>query len=477
MTNSATRPRRLFAGVLAAAMGLAVTPILGLTGTAAAADNPPPVAEPIGTGHVCEGAPNQEPFADVTSADPSYDEIVCLFQADITQGKNTTPPTYAPNGTLTRREMALFLKRLADTADANEVDDNVAALPAYDGTEDYSDTSAESAAVKEAIGQLSQAEIALGFTDGTYRPNTTLKRRQMAKFIARTIEYVTGAPLPAPSGDYFDDDNGDSAETEFNQLAELGIFQGDGTGNVFPDGNLSRRQMASILTRTLEVLFSNGDIDRLFPAEVTTNQTIPVAPSDEVTQDPATAATRDFTATELAAGQKYRISLFAADHVMVDANGVVTFQSTTGTSGACADVTIADQGSPATTITTVNGNTVSSPDDTVGGVMPVNGAISFTITGSTADAVIPAVFVDNGPGGCTSLELATDGTPSEDFGIGGQTNFVPAESAGGPFDATVDFVSKGADFFVADGVTYRYDGTDNFPSAARPARWRSSRPR
>ena len=266
MTAPTSRRRRLTATVLAAITALAVTPIIGFTPTAQAADSPPPVADPIGTGKVCENAPNEEPFADITNADPSYDEIVCLFQSGITQGKNTNPPTYAPNGTLTRREMALFLKRLADTADSNETDNDIQALPPYDGTEDYSDTGAESAAVKEAIGQLSQAGIALGFTDGTYQPNTTLKRRQMAKFIARTIEYMTGTPLAA-SGDYFDDDNGDSAEAEFNQLAEAGIFIGDGQGHVFPGGNLSRRQMANILTRSLQVLFADGHIGQLFVQE------------------------------------------------------------------------------------------------------------------------------------------------------------------------------------------------------------------
>ena len=66
MSNTARRSKRLVAGMLAGALALSVTPILGLTGVASAADALPPVAEPIGTGNVCEGAPTTEPFTDVS---------------------------------------------------------------------------------------------------------------------------------------------------------------------------------------------------------------------------------------------------------------------------------------------------------------------------------------------------------------------------------------------------------------------------
>src|SRR3546814_12181428 len=85
----------------------------------------------------------------------------------------------------------------------------------------------------------------------------------MAAFIVRLQVYPTGGEINA-SGDYFDDDNGDSGEDNLNIAAELGIFQGDGAGNVNPGSSLSRRQMASVLTRSLEVRFEAGDIERGF---------------------------------------------------------------------------------------------------------------------------------------------------------------------------------------------------------------------
>jgi hypothetical protein len=266
LSNAATRRKRFTAGVLAGAMALSVTPVLGFTGVAGAADPAPPVADPIGDGNVCEGAEDSEPFTDVSETDPSYDEIVCLFQAALTTGTGDGT-TYSPNGTLTRRQMALFLKRLIDKANELETGD-LEDLPEYDGdTDPFTDIDDEDEAFQEAIGQLSQAGITQGVTPTEYRPGDTLSRRQMAQFIVRVLEFLTGEEI-TPNGDYFDDDNdeSDAVEEAFNQVAEEGVFVGDGAGNVDPGGNLSRRQMANVLLRSLQVLFEDGEIEGLFDA-------------------------------------------------------------------------------------------------------------------------------------------------------------------------------------------------------------------
>lgn len=234
---------------------------------AGAADPPPPTAEPTGEGHACEDAPTDEPYDDVTQEDPSYDEIVCLVAAELAQG--TSESTYEPNRAATRRQMALFIKRLADLMRANsgtcpESTSKLRALPVYDGDPDYSDVGDESEAFAQAIGQVSQAEIVGGFSDGTYRPGVEISRRQMAAFVNRLHEYLTGAAFP-DNGNYYDDDDGDSGEEDLDAVTGAGIFQGDGQGNVDPGGDLSRRQMANILLRYYEVVFADGDTCRLFP--------------------------------------------------------------------------------------------------------------------------------------------------------------------------------------------------------------------
>src|SRR5688572_18547090 len=111
----ARRPRRMLAGILAGALALSVSPILGFTGVASAQTE----ADPIGAGNFCEAVPQSEPFSDITAADPAFGHIVCLVATEITVG--FPDGTYRPNAPTARRQMALFLTRLADEAERLEI--------------------------------------------------------------------------------------------------------------------------------------------------------------------------------------------------------------------------------------------------------------------------------------------------------------------------------------------------------------------
>jgi hypothetical protein len=260
-TNRRTPGRpalRAGAAALAALLAFSVAPLVG------AADDPPvPVADPIAEDGFCDGAPSNNTFTDI-GAEPAGTRavILCLVAAELTTG--TTSTTYTPGGTVTRRQMALFIQRLADLANEHERAD-LEELPEWDGTSDYSDVDADDDPGAEAIGRLSQADIVGGFPDGTYRPNAPVSRRQMAAFVNRLQEFLAGDRFEA-SGEYFDDLDGESAEARanLNAMAEVGIFQGDGQGNVTPGGNLTRRQMANILMRHAQVNYSLGLLDSPF---------------------------------------------------------------------------------------------------------------------------------------------------------------------------------------------------------------------
>jgi len=280
----AKRTKRIVAGTLAGALAMSVTPIMGLVGTASAADALPPLADPIGDGNFCEDAPTTEPFTDVSATDPSLDEIICLVATELTKG--TTATTYSPNASITRRQMALFIKRTADLANELDTGTNIAPLPAYDGTEDFADIAGESTEAKEAIGQLVQADIVQGTTATTYSPGANVSRRQMAAFVNRLQEFLTGAPFTT-TGDFFDDDTGDTGEANLNAVASVGIFQGDGAGNVNPGDPLTRRQMANVLLRYGQVLFDAGDIARAFAEDDGTTGTVTSTNADPVLFDTA----------------------------------------------------------------------------------------------------------------------------------------------------------------------------------------------
>ena len=238
------------------ALALAVMPTLGVAEVAGAA------IDPTGAGNVCEAAPQPEPFSDVGQTDPAQAEIGCLYSTEITAG--VTGTTYEPNSPVTRRHMALFLTRFAAVVDTNASERQTEPLAAGDGEVSFSDIGTDDIAF-DAIDTLADAGVVQGFQDGTFGPNEDVTRRQMAKFLVRVQQQLAGPEvLPADPLDAFGDDDGDSGEDQLNVLAAEGVFQGDATGQVNPGDDISRRQMAFVLTRKLQYLLETGVIGQVF---------------------------------------------------------------------------------------------------------------------------------------------------------------------------------------------------------------------
>lgn len=107
------------------------------------------------------------------------------------EGEGNAGGLGVPSGAMTRAAMAVYLEDQGDTA--YQVDpDGTRSLPIYDGTIDYSDISAQSAATKEAIGRLSQAGVLVGFPDGTFKPTSTMTSTQKETAIERLEDYLWG---------------------------------------------------------------------------------------------------------------------------------------------------------------------------------------------------------------------------------------------------------------------------------------------
>ena len=202
---------------------------------------------------------------------------------------------------------------------------------------------------------------------------------------------------------------------------------------------------------------------------VTSNQDFTVTPADEVTletvaagDEPSSTDNRTYTVSGLDSASTYNVRLLPAENVKVDANGQVSFVDADGNN-------VADNGSTNAKITVVNG---SSNGTTSAIVSPVNGGISFTVDYDNAapEEIIPVIWKDAETTGDNQLDLVAPASsntdakqPSEDFGIGGQTNWTPAE-AGFGWSGTVEVqrVNKAADSFVAGDETYYYGSDDVF---------------
>lgn len=216
----------------------------------------PEQAKAADAGEFCAGAPQYQRFTDLAPESAETRSLIgCLVGTGITQGATAT--TFEPGGSVTRRQMAMFIKRLADLLVTLDTSSKLPNLPTRSGQQRYSDVGPADPAAA-AVDQLAAAGIVTGFADGTYQPRASVTRRQMATFIVRLIDHL--AEAPTPTDDHFDDDAGDPAEAHFNALAELGIFLGDGAGQVSPGMTITRRQMAAILLRTGGAFLPDGGL-------------------------------------------------------------------------------------------------------------------------------------------------------------------------------------------------------------------------
>lgn len=152
-----------------------------------------------------------------------------IAAAGITQGCGIDPPRYCPADTVTRGQMAAFLKRAlslpAATADHFADDDG--------------------SLFEDAINSLAESGITQGCGVGRYCPNDAVTRGQMAVFLTRALS------LPPASADYFVDDAGKFYESSANRMYEASITQGCPAPRYCGDDPVTRGQMAAFLARAL----------------------------------------------------------------------------------------------------------------------------------------------------------------------------------------------------------------------------------
>ncbi len=94
--------------------------------------------------------------------------------------------------------------------------------------------------------------LASGFQDGTFRPQRTVTRGQVATFLAGLVR--TARDLPVPSRGRFSDLRGDAHRDNVEALAASGIIDGHRDGTYRPTAPVTREQFASLLVRTYEHL-------------------------------------------------------------------------------------------------------------------------------------------------------------------------------------------------------------------------------
>jgi hypothetical protein len=460
-----TYRKRALTALVAGAVAL---PFLSSSALAAPGDTEPPPVQDI---RVFCTNPITPQFTDVRSTDVFALDIRCIATAraligeiGITEGGPEGRPAsqYGPERPVTRGQMASFIARMIDAADARDRGDRVQALPGYDGSNAFTDVPNDFVHVAN-INRLADAGIARGGPAGRpaniYRPNDPITRAQMASFLNRAAAFVQGenprtsVGFTTSSDFYTDDENIQVHEPNINGITSVGIANGVGNRMFDPGdpnnpgtldnpgrGTVTRAQMAGFIARELSQFF---DEDRIFSVLELLTERFDAGSRTEVdlvaVQNPDNDGTdnRTYTASGLKQGVEFRVTLLREANVERLANDLVRFErdsnNLAATGNPSADIISVNGAAPrnnsgvgTANTTPVTNSIVTTPD--------ANGRITFTVDGDDApESIVLVLYVNGGGnnngglatgGSSPRLELDDRGFPVEYFGIGGVTNFV-----------------------------------------------------
>lgn len=186
-------------------------------------------------------------FSDVASNHWAADAINYLVEKGAIEGYPNG--TFQPNASITRAEAA---KILAITLGL-DVDESAST--------NFSDASNHWASSYIAALQSQASGVIDGYTDGTFRPNRTITRQEMAKMIVTAYDLQEDETVNID----FTDNTGWGAEY-ITTLASLGIVEGVRAGQFQPNGNVTRAQTPVFVHRA-EVPDVRIDVGGVTPVE------------------------------------------------------------------------------------------------------------------------------------------------------------------------------------------------------------------
>ena len=126
-----------------------------------------------------EGSPSVEgmqipAFTDI-GAKWCYNAIIWAYNAGVTLGKTAT--TFAPNDSITRAEIVTMVYRYSGS-------------PTVSGVPNFTDAASVGAWARDAIIWATSVGVVNGYTDGSFGPNKTALRSEMAAMLHRYMEFV-----------------------------------------------------------------------------------------------------------------------------------------------------------------------------------------------------------------------------------------------------------------------------------------------
>jgi hypothetical protein len=195
--------------------------------------------------HTFEDVEPAHPFAGIANV-WYYSWVEDLAEAGLTNGCGSNPLTgnleYCPTSSVTRAELAVFLLRGREGTNYTP--------PAPDGSAPFIDISGHWA--EAWIEALYDEGLTSGYEDQTYRPNFPITRAEMAAFILMARHDVSYSP-PSPTGGAFNDITDHWAEAWIEQLKEEGIVSGYPDGSYRPEETIRRAEIAVYVLRGFDL--------------------------------------------------------------------------------------------------------------------------------------------------------------------------------------------------------------------------------
>jgi hypothetical protein len=185
------------------------------------------------------------PFTDVagTAHAPG---VACVYAWDIAAGRSADE--FAPGALVTRGQMAAFLANLLETAGV--------ALPTSPPDAFVDD---EGSMHEQQINQLAALGVVRGRTADTYAPSDTVKRAEMATFLVRAHDRAADSTLPAGVDRFWDDDTS-AHEPNIDKVGQAGLAAGTSATRFLPSSPVTRGQMSTFVSRTLDLLIEEGGV-------------------------------------------------------------------------------------------------------------------------------------------------------------------------------------------------------------------------
>jgi len=152
---------------------------------------------------------------------------------------------FAPKSPMTRAMLVTVLYRLEDKPEFSV------------GLDSFSDVDVKSW-YAEAVAWASENGLVNG-TDRGFEPNANITREQIATILYRYAKYIGLVDQDAAvSGDMSKFTDGEKvsawAQEAMAWAVEVGLFKGDDTGSLNPQGNATRAEVATLLERLIKLI-------------------------------------------------------------------------------------------------------------------------------------------------------------------------------------------------------------------------------